>query len=146
MQPEDYSGGGGLDAEIDLYEEDILAIQRVITALSQNIGKQRNLEGFRQEVINRFGEIGFEVDVKLYEAQREGEGDEFIHPSITITGRIEPEEEFDHARQARQVQTNIRGIKGAETVDQKTSVSMSGSAVRDSAFTRSKSGLYVPGK
>lgn len=142
MQPEDYSGGTDVGSDIDLYDSEIVQIRQVIADLSQNIGKPRNLEAFRQEAINRFGEIGFHVEVRLYEAESVETGDHFIHPAITIMDRIVREDEFDHARQAREVQTNTLKVKGAETVEQKPQMSLAG--LDGNKFSKAKSGLFVP--
>lgn len=146
MEPQDYAGGaGGVEANIDLYDSEIVEIRRVLKAIQTNVGKRRNLETFRQEVINRFGEIGFTVEVRMYEAVRETDPEVgFVHPTITITGRIEQEEEYDHARQGHEVRADVLGTGQVDTDDRETKVSMAGTG--GSAFHRRKSGLFVPGK
>lgn len=142
MQPSDYSGQGGLDSDIDLYDHDVLNIQRVVTALSSNIGQRRNLESFRQQAIEMFGQIGFHVEVDLYEAEDANDpGSKFIHPAITIKSRLEPEEEFDHGRQGHEVRANIRGLKN---VPDKAPAPVSMAGTNGSAFHRAKSGLFLP--
>lgn len=144
MQPDDYSGGTEVGSDIDLYDSEIVQIRQVIADLSQNIGKPRNLEAFRQEAINRFGEIGFHVEVRLYEAHDPMRLSKrtFIHPAITIQDRIVHEDEFDHARQSREVQTNTLKVKGAETVEQTPRVSLAG--LDGDKFSKAKSGLFLP--
>lgn len=134
MQPEDFDNG--IESDVELYEDDVQAINRVVTAMSSSIGQHRNLETYRQEVINRFGEIGFEVRVVFYEAQYEGKTDTFIMPQVTITARVEAEVLHDHDRHAFQVQA-------AESA-RPTKVAMGSQDTRGSAFFKTKSGLVLP--
>ena len=120
-----------LASEIDLYDHDRLAINKVVHQLRQSIGKRRDTEGFAREVMDRFAEAGFYVDVSL-----STEDNHTINTEIVITGRIEPEAEFDHDRMGHEVRSNLLGVKGQDNV-QKTVVGQTG-------FSSTPSGLIVP--
>lgn len=123
--------------EIELYDHERKAISDVYARLSENIGANRTLTSFEDEIVTRMGEIGFRVKVLFFEAQRES-GERFIMPQVSVIGRIEKEDEdgFDHARQAHEVQTDLLGLRKGEDV--RVSKPLTG-------YSRSSSGLYVPG-
>lgn len=137
METSDYEGST-LESEIDLYDSDRLALNKVINTLAQAVGTLRSLEGYRQEIMDRFFEAGFLTDVRVFEAEVEGTGDKVFHFKVVLTGRAEKEEEFDHERQAHEVQSDLLG--GGKNSVRGTSVSMAG------AFSRTDSGLFVPGQ
>lgn len=142
MEPGDY---GSVEADIELYDEDILTLKSVLNTISQSIGKRRNIAGFEQEIIERFGEAGFVVHVSMYEGQYEGGGEKFVSPQITIIDRVQAEDLYDHGKQAHQVQTNILGRKDQPEVDRGVKVAMGSDKTREAPFYRSKGGVLLPG-
>lgn len=130
--------------DIDLYDHERADIERVYKALAQSIGDRRSPASFEQEAIERFGEIGFKVKVLFYEAARpEKPSETFVLPQITIVGRVEKMEEFDHALQQHEVQTDLLGRRGGEDVRHSKPVAVTPGS---SKFKRSTSGLYLPGQ
>lgn len=142
MDPHEYTETDALAEDLELYDSERVEIRKVFAALSQSVGQRRSLQSFEQQAHDMFGKIGFRVRVLFYEAEDETTGEKFIHPQITILGRIEPEEEFDHARMAHEVQTNVLGEKDApeKVLPSKTSLAGLGG----SSFFQNKKGLYVP--
>lgn len=121
-----------LESDIDLYDHEVLTIQEIADTLRTKVGSHLNLEGFRQEIINRFGEAGLVTDVRVFE---DATGPEPIYSfKIIITDRVEAQGEFDHELQGHEVRANILG-KDQPDVQNKTKVSMPGSGK-----------LWVPGK
>ncbi len=93
-----------LDTAIELYETDRPRIERVAARLREHVGARRQKDDFLREVAERFAEEGFLVDVKLTTV--DGGGDEVtFYPLITIAGRVEPEEGYDHDRQRHEVRS-----------------------------------------
>lgn len=130
--------------DIDLYDHERKDIERVYKSLVENIGTRRTLASFEQEAIERFGEIGFKVRVLFYEAATPDKPTEtFALPQISIIGRTEKMEEFDHARQQFEVQTDLLGRRGGDDARHSKSVAVSPGG---SGFKRSGSGLFVPGR
>ena len=122
--------------DLDLLDSERLAIARVYQALTQSIGTTRDSESFRREIENRFHEIGFHAKVIFRDI-----GDNVMSPEVSITGRTEANTEgFDHERMAHEVQADILGT-GRSNSDRVAPVSVPGG----SAFSKSKSGLYLPG-
>ena len=114
-----------VESEVDLYDSEVLAIQRVVGIISEAVGTRRSLEGFRQEVIERFGEIGFLVDVRVFEGEIEGQhGDPVFFFKIVLTARCDPKP-FDHERMAHEVRADL--LHGGKN-----------------ATRRTASGLYLP--
>lgn len=91
---------------IDLYDTEIMAIGDVLGQLNATTHHPRNLEGFRKEVIERFGLAGFVVTCVVFESNESG----VFLPEITVVGRVEKLPEFDHDRQRFEVQTDVAGI------------------------------------
>ncbi len=105
----------------DLNDADILRMEGVMKMLKDSQGKVKNLEAFRKEAVERFGEIGFEVDVKVWSTNVEGVyGMEF-----EILSRLEGQ--FDPDQMVHEVTNDLLGIDPNPGV------------------IRSSSGLYVPG-
>lgn len=90
----------------DLYDHEIVAIDEVMRKLQDKQGTFTSMEGFRKEAIGRFAEIGFVVDVKVWETDEPGT----YAVDLDITGRCEPQEGFDHERQQWEVREDVLGI------------------------------------
>jgi hypothetical protein len=99
-----------LDTEIELYETDRPRIEQVAVRLREYVGTRRHKDAFVREVAERFAEQGYLVDVKLVIV---GEGDEQVfHPTVMIAGRVDPEPEYDHERQQREMRAAVLGEPG----------------------------------
>jgi len=78
---------------IEVNDEDILKIEKVLAKLNEKQGRGGvNLDGFRREAIERFENIGFKVEVKVYETNESG----VFAFDLDITDRLEGE--FDPDR------------------------------------------------
>lgn len=124
----------------DLYDSERIAINHVMGALADKIGKG-GIEGsaFQREVRERFAEIGFVVRCDFYrddDDPRPWDDRPWI-PQITLVGRTEQQGEFDHDQMGHEVRSNILG-KNAQGDIQNKSVGQTG-------FERRKSGIIVPG-
>ena len=113
-----------VESEVDLYDSDVLAIKQVVGVLSEAVGTHRSLEGFRREIIERFGDIGFLVDVRVFEAEVEATADKVFFFKVVLTGR-ETKEAFDHEKMASEVRSDL--LHGGKD-----------------ATRRTASGLYLP--
>lgn len=127
---------GLLDTD-SLYDHERLAINKVATALMDNIGRHRELSSFQREARERFAEIGFVVRVDFYEDPNEEHLTGTQIPQISLLGRCEPLKvgEFDHDQMGHEVRSNILGVKGQDNL-QKTQVVP--------GWASTKSGIVVP--
>lgn len=100
-----------MDALIELYDSDLLKIEKVWEALNLKQMTQVDLERYRQEVIERFAEAGFQVDVVMMVVEEPGPIPVGTYvPEISILDRIEPEREFDIDRMVHEVQHDLLEI------------------------------------
>lgn len=107
-QPQQVSEG--LDSMIDLYDSDIMTIEAVTEQLERSVGEAREVQGFVEEAIERFGLAGFRVKVDIYEVQGPGPLPIGTYvPHITIEERL-TREEFDRERMSWEVQNDILEI------------------------------------
>ena len=90
-------------ADIELYDSDVPKIKAVAAKLREAVGERRNKEAFVREVMGRFHEAGYVVGVKI--TTQVANGGTVFYPEITIEQRVEPEAEYDYARQAAEVQS-----------------------------------------
>ena len=91
-----------MTSQVDLMDTEILRVEKVTQALNQRQGKMgTNLEAFRKEIIERFADIGFKVDVKVYTTDQEG----LYAFDIDITDRLAGQ--FDPDRQVHDVTNDI---------------------------------------
>ena len=96
---------GSVESMIDLYDTDILRIERVVETLKERTANSVDMEGFRLEVIDRFAKIGLVVNVKMYDTNEPG----VYIPEIEINGRTEAIE-FDRDQQTWEVTHDVLGI------------------------------------
>jgi hypothetical protein len=102
-----------VDRDINLYDTEVLAIEKMAEKLRTAVGTARNLEAFRREVSQRFDEIGLVARVAVYEQQtRQGP---VYFPEITIVGR-HAARSFDHDQMRHEVQRNVIGRPGHDDV------------------------------
>lgn len=98
---------------IDLYDSEVLEIEKTLVALQQRLaGTSRNFNSVQREIEERFAKIGFLVDVNWYRyavggAEVVGGG----MPEVTITGRTE-KRAFDYDRQVHEAVRNVLELPG----------------------------------
>lgn len=134
-------GGMSVESAIDLYDHERLAIRdKVQPGINASIGSKRSIQGFVDEVINRFHtDAGLIVEVTVWE----NEAANAIRPKeerlygfkVYISGRVQEEEEFDHERMSHEVRSDLLGLRGG---DDRTNISTSLTGT-------SGSKLWVPG-
>jgi len=104
------SQAGGIgdksDTIIDVYDHEILQIEKVMAQIKKKQHRRVNADVFRQEVIGRFEEIGFVVDVMTY---IDTEEDGTLGFEIVVRDRCDPKP-FDHDKQAEEVVSNLLGL------------------------------------
>ena len=141
-----------LESDIDLYDSDVIKIEKVVGALNHSrLTKTASVEGWRNEIEQRFGEIGFKVNIVL--SQIEGtqvddgpmvptEGTR-IHTLISVQSRVDEIKvgDFDHDQMRYEVQNNIRGVAGEPVKDKPISITVPG---MPKGTTTTASGLIVP--
>lgn len=103
---------GGVDSLIQLYDSDIIEIEKVLEVLNKRKGQRTDYARWTEETKDRFFRIGLLVSVRWYEAGVERadgtmeklEGT-FI-PEIVIKGRAE-KHAFDHEQMSHEVQNDL---------------------------------------
>lgn len=105
--PQQAPEAGSAESLVDLYDSDILDIEGVFKRIQEAEGQTRDMEGFRREVVERFAEIGFKVECRVWSSDVPG----VYMPEILIQDRIKPIP-FDHTRQSWEVQNDILEIEG----------------------------------
>lgn len=88
---------------IDLYDSEVKILQETLATLQGRTYKRHNLQAFDDEVVERFAEKGFEVQVAWHETNERG----LFMPVIEVVGRIERLKEFDHDRMRHEVVGNL---------------------------------------
>lgn len=86
------------------HDSEIMRAGQVIAALNDKRGKYVDMEGFRQEIIHRFEDVGFKVAVRVYETDV---ADCYAF-DIDFLDRLEGE--FDPDRQVFEVTNDIAGL------------------------------------
>lgn len=61
-----------LTSQFQLYDTDVLKLEQVIEHLNRKQRTATNMEGFRQEILDRFARVGFKVDVKVWSTTEDG--------------------------------------------------------------------------
>lgn len=110
-KPDPTQYGDGFNSMIELYDSDLLVIERVLKALEARQGSNQNLQAFVDEAKERFGLAGYVVEVNMYQVTGPGPLPigTFV-PDIIIKGRTEKQPEFDREQMAWEVQQDILGI------------------------------------
>lgn len=93
-----------LTSLVELNDSDILKIEPVLQVLNTRGGQRADLESFRKEILERFGAIGFGVDVFVYEAETHGREMIYVY-KIEIQRRLEGQ--FDPNQQVAEVTRDI---------------------------------------
>jgi len=122
-------------------DEEVIQIGNVMATLYAKEGSRAYMEGFRLEIIERFGLAGFEVHVDVHQTNVDGT---YI-PEVTVMGRCSPTA-FDHERQQWAVQNNILGIDETPGAIQRDGSIKSPSKATSMASSSkmTASGLYLP--
>lgn len=95
---------GDISSLVDLNDSDILRLEKVVRLLNDRVGSRLPLEAFRKEIVERFGEAGFKVDVKVWTTGREG----LYAFDIEIQERLEGQ--FDPEKMMHEVQHDLLGL------------------------------------
>jgi hypothetical protein len=88
-----------ITSAFNLYDTDILRLEKVIEQLNRKIGTATNMEGFRQEILDRMARAGFRVDVKVYSTTQDGT----YAFDIEIKDRLDSGFTFDYDQQVHEV-------------------------------------------
>lgn len=103
---------GGVESMIQLYDSEIIKIEKVLEALNKRKGQRTDYERWTAETKDRFGAIGLVVSVLWYEAGIErADGsleklDGTLIPEIVVKARTE-KAAFDHAQMGHEVQNDL---------------------------------------
>ncbi len=79
-------------SQIELNDQDILRMEPVIKMLNDRKGSPRNLDAFRREAIERFEDVGFRVDVKVYDTNVQGVYAFDIEIQDRYEGKFDPDQ------------------------------------------------------
>jgi hypothetical protein len=108
---------GGVESMIQLYDSEIIKIEKVLEALNKRKGQRTDYERWTAETKERFAEIGLVVSVLWYEAGVErADGslekiDGTLIPEILVKDRIDAGKfAFDHAQMGHEVQNDLLGL------------------------------------
>lgn len=93
---------------LNILDSEVAELQRVHQELEGRTYKSHNLHAFEREIVERFQEIGFVVDVKWYTTQADG----VFAPVVEVIGRCDPLKpgEFDHDQMRHEVVNNVLGL------------------------------------
>lgn len=133
-----------VEAAIDLYDSERVAIRdKVFPAIHAAQGSKRSIQGFVDEVTNRFHQdAGLLVEVTVWEneiANASRPMEERLYGfKVYIHDRVKPEAEFDHDRMKHEVRSDVLGLRGG---DDRTSKKVSMSSPQ-----AAPSRLWTPGK
>jgi hypothetical protein len=99
---------------IDLYDSDLDKIHRVQIALNrwaEDRGWRVELDSYRRQVIERFNDVGYDVDVIVTREEDRPDKDETAYNEFTvqINSRIE-RKEFDFDQQVHEQTHDLLGI------------------------------------
>lgn len=96
---------GEISSQIDLLDSDVLAIEEAVKPLQAKRGQRMHMESFRKEILDRFAEQGFKVDVKVWDTDQPG----VYAFDIDIVARMEPQP-FDVERMQHEVRNDLLGL------------------------------------
>lgn len=108
------------DAElVNILDSEVATLQEVLRTLNGRTYKPHNLDAFEREIVERFQEVGFRVDVKWYTARKgDARVEDTYMPEVEVIGRCDPLKpgEFDHDRMREEVtRLNPLGLPSADT-------------------------------
>jgi len=105
-QGQTYAGADDVTKTLDVHDSEVNEIHRVLDILRRRSTSARNYDDFQREIIERFAEIGFVVDVRWYETDQPGT----LIPDINISARTEKNFVFDRDRQSHEVVNDLLGL------------------------------------
>jgi hypothetical protein len=117
-----------VDTLVELYDTDILKIEGVVHALDrfgEDHGWRVDVEDYRIQIIDRFNDAGFDVNVQFYEKLYTG-GDRRYEPFVQINRKIEAKQ-FDYDQQVWEATHDVL-------------------ALGEEGFIKTPSGIEVPKK
>lgn len=91
-------GHDDMTKTIDVYDSEILEIERVLGTLRERATSRRDYDSFQNEIKDRFHRIGFIVDVVWYETNIP----DVKMPEVVIKGRVEARA-FDREKMTAEV-------------------------------------------
>lgn len=97
---------------LNLYDSEVATLQRIQAELQARTYKTHNLDAFDKEIVERFAQDGFRVNVLWYQTTVEG----VFAPEIEVIGRCAPIQagDFDHDQMRHEVVTNVLGLPEAD--------------------------------
>lgn len=98
-------GADDMTKSIDLYDSEIIAIEKVTARLKERSEVPRDMEAFNREIKERFAEIGLVADVVWWYTDVEG----VYAPDIVFKGRTEAKV-FDRDKQVHEVTSDLLGF------------------------------------
>lgn len=116
----------------DLNDSDILALERVVMILNERQGMALPMEGFRKEIIERFGQAGYKVDAKVWTTNQEG----LYAFDIEIIDRLEGQ--FDPDQMVYEATNNVLDLGEGGVIK-------SAPLIAQQAHSHGKSQLWTPG-
>jgi hypothetical protein len=96
----------------DLLDSDILILEGVMAKLRVSADKTMVPEDFRKEAVERFGEAGFEVDVKVWYTDQIG----LFSFDFEIIRKLD-DKPFDHERMQHEVTHDLLGLGEGGAID-----------------------------
>lgn len=101
------------DVLAELYESEFDMIIGIADAVqTKHIGHLVDLDAFQREMEERMADAGYRVKVRWYKGTYEGDTQEYNVPRVELVGFTDKRPEFDHERQAWEVQHDVLGIDG----------------------------------
>lgn len=95
-----------LTSSINLYDSEIDTIHRIVETLRRRAEGPVSYQAFQDEVIQRFHDAGFKVDVRWYETDQKG----VLMPEIQIMDRVDPNFVWDPDRQVHEVTGDLLNL------------------------------------
>lgn len=93
---------------VNVLDSEMAALQEIHRTLEDRTYKRHNLAAFEREIVERFHEAGFLVDVKWYETNLP----DVSSPVVEVIDRCDPVKpgEFDHDKMRHEVVHNVLGL------------------------------------
>lgn len=108
--PVDAHNQSDLTQGFQLYDHEIVAVEKVALKLRERAGLPRTLDDFDREIRQRYEDIGLVVKVNWWSTNVEGT----FMPEVEVVGRTE-KHEFDHDEMVHEVTNDLLGL-GTEGV------------------------------
>lgn len=101
---------------LDLFDSEVKQIIELLAELNDKAKHRKlNYGAFEREIREKFGKLGFTVDINWYRYSVGGiEQVGSAMPEITVTGRTDDKFQFDPDRQVHEAVSNVLEIPGEE--------------------------------